>query len=111
MINTQRLTNPANPLLTFGEALGIALDVWEKNESLNQIEYTDYNFSQLMAKKLTMDLVTSLRDAYGDALICSFRLGDRPVLDINLDTDAKSLEEFRDTIQNSPTIIFKFLLF
>ena len=110
MINTQRLTNPANPLLTFGEALGIALDVWEKNESLNQIEYTDYNFSQLMAKKLTMDLITSLRDAYGDALICSFRLGDLPVLDINLDTDAKSLEIFRDTIQDSPTIVFKFML-
>ena len=110
MINTQRLANPANPLLAFGEALGIAPDVWGKNESLNQIEYTDYDFSQLMAKKLTMDLVTSLRDAYGDALICSFRLGDRPVLDINLDTDAKSLEEFRDTIQNSPTIIFKFML-
>jgi len=110
LINTQRLTNPANPLLTFGEALGIALDVWENNESLNQIEYTDYNFSQLMAKKLTIDLITSLRDAYGDALTCSFRLGDLPVLDINLDTDAKSLEGFRDTIRDSPTIVFKFIL-
>lgn len=109
-MNTQRLTNPANPLLAFGEALGIAPNIWIKNESLNQIEYTDYNFSQVMAKKLTMHMITSLRDAYGDALICSFRLGDIPVLDINTGTDAKSLEEFRDIIQETPSIIFKFAL-
>jgi len=109
-INTQRFTNPAKPLLAFGKALDIAPDVWVKNESLDQIEYTDYNFRQVMAKKLTIDLITSLRDAYGDALICRFRLGDLPVLDINLNTDAKSLEEFRDAIRDSPTIVFKFTL-
>jgi len=110
LINTQRLTNPVNPLLALGKALGIAPDVWGKNESLNQIEYTDYDFNQTMVEELTMDLITSLRDAYGDALICGFRLGDRPVLDINLDTDANSLDEFRDIIQDSPTIILKFTL-
>jgi hypothetical protein len=110
LINTQRLTNPADPLLAFGEALGIASDVWVKREELEQIAYTDYNFSQEMAKELTLDLITSLRDAYGDALTCSFRLGDLPVLVINLDTDNKSLEKFRGSIQDSPTIVFEFTL-
>lgn len=110
MINTQRLTNPADPLLAFGEALGIASDVWVKREELEQIAYTDYNFSQEKAKELTLDIITPLRDAYGDALTCSFRLGDLPVLDINLDMDNKSLEKFRDRIQDSPIIGFEFTL-
>ena len=110
MINTQRLTNPAEPLLTFGEALGISLDIWVKREELEQITYTESNLSQENTKKLTLDLITALRDAYGDALACRFRLGDLPVLDINLDTDDKSLEKFYDHIQDSPTVGFEFTL-
>ena len=110
MINTQRLTNPAEPLLTFGEALGISLDTWVKREELEQITYTESNLSQENTKELTLDLITALRDAYGDALACRFRLGDLPVLDINLDTDDKSLEKFYDHIQDSPTVGFEFTL-
>ena len=110
MINTQRLTNPADPLLAFGEALGIASDVWVKREELEQIAYTNYTFSQEKAKDLTLDIIIPLRDAYGDALTCGFRLGDLPVLDINLDTDNKSLEKFCDRIKDSPIIGFEFTL-
>lgn len=110
MINTHRLINSADPLLAFGEALGIASDIWVKREELEQIAYADYNFSQEKAKELTLNPIIALRDAYGDALTCSFRLGDLPVLDINLDTDNKSLEKFRESIQDSPTIGFEFTL-
>ena len=104
------LNNPAEPLLAFGEVLGISLEIWEKREELEQITYTDSNLSQANAKKLTLDIITALRDAYGDALACCFRLGDRPVLDINLNTNKKSLETFYDDIQDSPTIGFELTL-
>ncbi|WP_214026352.1 hypothetical protein [Macellibacteroides fermentans] len=99
-----------DPLLALGEALGITPDVWEKREELERITYTDSNFSQERATKLTMDLVSPLREAYGNALTCSFRLGDLPVLDVNLETNNKSLEELFETIKDSPTVIFELTL-
>lgn len=110
MINMQRLNNPANPLLTFGKALGISSDDWMKREELQQITYTDYYFSQEKAKELTLDLINSLRMAYGDALTCCFRLDDLPVLDIDSNTNEQSLTEFIISIEDSPTIIFTFTL-
>ena len=110
MINTQMLNNPAEPLLTFGEALGISLDVWVEREELEQITYTKSNLSQKQTKKITLDMITALRDAYGEALTCRFRLGDLSVLDIDLGTDNQSLEKFHDSIKNSPTIDFEFTL-
>ena len=105
-----RLSNPAKPLLAFGEALGIASDVWVKREELEQITYTDSEYSQENATNITLEQIASLIAAYRDALTCRFRLGDLTVLDIASDVDEASMEQFRDDIQGSPTVVFEFRL-
>jgi hypothetical protein len=110
LIEMQRLSNPAKPLLDFGEVLGISPDDWVEMEELEEITYNDDFFSQEKAKDLTLDHIFSLRNSYGDALGCSFRLGDLPVLDICQDTNEESLRDFLDTIEGSPTVVFNFTL-
>lgn len=105
-----RLSNPAKPLLAFGEALGIASDVWVEREELEQITYTDYDFSREKATSITLEQIAPLIAAYHDALTCRFRLGDLTVLDIVPDMDEASLEKFRDDIRSSPTVVFEFTL-
>ena len=108
MINVHGLRNPAGPLLAFGEALGIASDVWVEREELEQITYTDSEFSREKAMYLTLDQISLLLDAYGDALTCRFRLGDLVVLDIASGLDEASLVEFRTSIRDNPTVVFVF---
>ena len=110
MTDVHRLSNPSESLLAFGEALGIASDVWVEREELEQITYTDYDFSQEKATDLTLDQITPLIDAYHNALTCRFRLGELVVLDIVPDVNEASLEKFRDDIQGSPTVVFEFTL-
>ena len=104
------LSNPAEPLLAFGEALGIASDVWAKREELEQITYTDPEYSREKATSITLEQIAPLIAAYPDALTCRFRLDDLTVLDIVPDVDEASLEKFRDDIQSSPTVVFEFRL-
>lgn len=104
------LSNPAEPLLAFGEALGIASEVWAKQEELEQITYTDLEYNQEKATSITLEQIAPLIAAYHDALTCRFRLDDLTVLDIVPDVDEASLEKFRDDIQNSPTVVFEFVL-
>jgi len=110
VINVHGLRNPAGPLLAFGEALGIASDVWVEREELEQITYTDSEFSREKAMYLTLDQISLLLDAYGDALTCRFRLGDLVVLDIASGLDEASLVEFRTSIRDNPTVVFEFRL-
>ena len=110
MMNAHGLSNPAGPLLAFGEALDIASDVWVEREELEQITYTDSEFSREKATSLTLEQITLLLDAYGDALTCHFRLGDLVVLDIVSDLKEASLKTFRDMTQDSPTVAFEFRL-
>lgn len=105
-----RLSNPAKSLLAFGDALGIASDVWVEREKLEQITYTNYDFSREKATSITLEQIAPLIAAYHDALTCQFRLGDLTVLDIVPDVDEASLEKFRDDIRSSPTVVFKFTL-
>ena len=109
-MNAHRLSDPAGPLLIFGEALGIASDVWVEREELEQITYTNYDFSQEKATDLTLDQIAPLIAAYRDALTCRFRLGDLTVLDIASNVDEASMEQFQDDIQGSPTVVFEFRL-
>lgn len=81
-----------------------------KRETLEQITYTDSNLSSERAKKLTLDLITSLQEVYGDALFCQFLLGDRKLLEIDPTTNEKKLDEFYKHIKNSQTISFELIL-
>lgn len=109
-MNGHGLSNPAKSLLAFGEALGIASDVWAKREELEQITYTDPEYSREKATSITLEQIAPLIAAYPDALTCRFRLDDLTVLDIVPDVDEASLEKFRDDIRSSPTVVFEFTL-
>lgn len=99
-----------NPLLAFGEALEISPSVWEKNETLERIKYSDSNLSQKSAKKLTIDLIVNLQEKYGEALFCNFLFGELVVLTINSNTNEKHLEEFHKFIESCQTITFEIIL-
>jgi len=106
----QRLRKPAGPLLAFGEALGIPPDVWVTREGLEQLTYTDPEFSQGVVAALTLDRVVPLLEAYGDAVTCRFLLGDRVELEIRPGLDNAALERFRERTHHSPTVRFDFSL-
>lgn len=105
-----RLRNPSQPLLDFGEKLGITAEVWARREEPERIAYSDSALSREKAAGLTVDELTSLLEAYGDALTCEFTLGAMPVLTVVPGLDEAALAEFRNATGGSPTVGFNFAL-
>ncbi|KKH47838.1 hypothetical protein [Methanosarcina sp. 1.H.A.2.2] len=95
-------------MLALGKSLGISQKVWEDHEELGYISYYDSNFNRDKAIALNMDLISSFKKEYGDALKCVFRLGDFTVLDINEDISDEKLEEFRKYTEGISTLLFDF---
>ena len=109
-MSDHRLSNPAGPLLAFGERLGITAEVWTEREELGQLTYSDPELGREMAAALTLDQITPLVETYGDVLTCRFLLGELPVLNIAPGLDEAAMENFRDQSRLSPTVTFDFRL-
>ena len=108
---TEINTISVEPLLALGNLLGISQEVWENNEGLNSISYYNKNFSRDIAVLLTIDLISLLKNEYGNAVRCIFTTNiDYKVLDINEDIDEKKLEDFRKETEGMSNLVFDFKL-
>src|SRR5215211_5843622 len=96
-----------DPLLTFGDALGEAQPDWTQKEQLNQLTHYDTNFSRGVAATLTLAQLKPLAEAYGDALVCRFSLGDLVALDVTPSLDQEALDAFHEETKLTPTLKFE----
>jgi len=96
--------DPAAPLRAFGDALGIPVETWPAREELEQLTYSDSNLERAVASRLTLERITSLIEAYGEALTCRFLLDDLPVLEVASGLSEADLERFRADTRHSPTV-------
>ncbi len=109
-VNVDTLKNPSEALVTFGKQLGISAETWAKQEELEKLTYNEPDFDRIKATNLTLNQIVPLIDAYGDALVCRFKLGEYPVLEITLGISDENLEEFRNQTRQSPTVILELKL-
>ena len=103
-MNKHILNNCAEPLVAFGEYLGIKAEVWAEREELEKLTYFDSEFSCEKAASLTLNQILPLLDAYGSALVCRFLLDELVVLEIAPDLDDTALKKFRNQILSSPIV-------
>lgn len=108
-LSSYTLKNIAEPLLKFGEILGMEREFWVRRETLEQIAYNDSEFSRDKIESLTLDKIIPLLEIYGDALKCSFRFAANE-LEINSFLNEETLNQFRRKVQASPTLEFTFNL-
>ena len=104
------LNDPAAPLRTFSAGLGDLAPDWAAREELNQLRYRDDAFSRDAAAALTLEHLAPMAEAYGGALRCRFLLGNLPALDIGADLGEAALAAFRNITEDSPTVVFDFVL-
>lgn len=109
LLNSYTLKNIAEPLLKFGETLGMKREFWIQRETLEQIYYNDSEFSRDKIESLTLNIIIPLIKIYGDALKCSFRFAANE-LEINSFLNEEAFNRFCGKVQFSPTLEFRFNL-
>jgi hypothetical protein len=109
-VNIDTLKDPSGALVTFGKQLGISKETWAENEELGKLTYNEPYFDRIKAINLTLNQIVPLVDAYGDALVCRFTVGDYPVLEIAPGISDENLEELRNQTRHISTLAFELRL-
>ena len=101
---------PAEALKLFSTGLKDQAPDWSLRETITRIEYTENNLSTAIASQLTLDHLQPLVSAYGPALDCKFRMGDKVVLQLDKNLDQTALGAFHNTISGAGSIKLDFTL-
>jgi hypothetical protein len=103
-MNLDQLNKPKSALLAFGNALGIAEEIWVAKEESERIFYSSENIQRDAALSIQLQTLTNLIQALGDALTCKFKYGDLEVLNVDASLNQQKLDKFRIDINPSPLV-------
>ncbi|MCC6176205.1 MAG: hypothetical protein IT305_12940 [Chloroflexi bacterium] len=95
---------PWEALMALGDSLGIDQSIWATRESLSTIAYTATECRRDAVLGLSVRLLTSVVELYGDAFSCRFMLGDDPVLEIKRGLEQQWLDDFADRTHAAETV-------
>jgi len=104
-----RLINLASPLLEFCQHIGLSEKFLVHQEEPKWIKHFDPEFQTAKFDQITLPMLTSLIETYGDAFTCEFRFtGDS--LKISLNLSEHEFDHFKSIVRHTPTFDFSFEL-
>lgn len=109
-VNIDTLRDPSRALITFGKHIGISKEIWTEHEELGKLTYNEPDFDRIKASNLTLDQIVPMVDAYGDALVCRFKVADMTILEIDPDVNIERVEEFLNKASQTSKLTFELRL-
>ena len=109
-MNIDTLKDPSGALITFGKHIGINKEIWAEHEELGKLTYNEPDFDRTKASNLTLDQIVPMVDAYGDALVCRFKVADMTILEIDPDLNIERVEEFLNKANKTSKLTFELRL-
>ena len=104
-----RLINLASPLLEFCQNIGLSEEFLVRQEEPKWIKHFDSEFQTENFDQITLKMLMSLVETYGDAFSCRFHFtGDS--LEISSTLSQYELDQFKSIVKHTSTFEFRFEL-